>query len=210
MPIRILIADDQEVVRRGLRRMLADTDVEIAGEAVNGRQAIEMAGQLDLNLVLLEVSISAGGGVRVLASLRESQPGLPVLMFSASDHPNFVARCVALGACGYLLKNASRARLVSAIRKAAAGEMLWRRAQLRRASGALAVSRLPIETEISLTDRETQILPLLAQGLTNKHIATTLKISHETVKEHVQHIFRKLGVTHRTQAAIWAVRNEVA
>ncbi|MDH3716549.1 MAG: response regulator transcription factor [Planctomycetota bacterium] len=210
MSIRILIADDHEVVRRGLRRMLADTEVEVVGEAVDGHQATEMASNLDLDLVLLDVRMPEGGGLRVLGGLQENNPSLPVLMFSGYDNPNFVARSVALGARGYVLKSVSREQLLSAIRTAAAGKMLWRREELRRASGALASPRLPVDVEIPLTDRESQVLQLLAQGLTNKEIAKNLKISYETVKEHVQHILRKLGVTDRTQAAIWAVRNDVA
>jgi DNA-binding NarL/FixJ family response regulator len=190
--------------------MLADTEVEIVGEAVDGHQATEMAFNLDLDLLLLDVRMPEGGGLRVLSSLQEKKPGLPVLMFSGFDNPNFVARSVALGARGYVLKSASREQLLSAIGMAAAGKMLWRREELRRASGVLASPRMPVDVEIPLTDRESQVLQLLAQGLTNKEIAKSLKISYETVKEHVQHILRKLGVTDRTQAAIWAVRNDVA
>ena len=96
--------------------------------------------------------------------------------------------------------------LLSAVRKAATGEMVWRREDLRRVTGALSTPRMPIDVEVTLTQRESEVLHQLAHGLTNKQIAEALSISYETVKEHVQHILRKIGVSDRTQAAVWAVR----
>jgi DNA-binding NarL/FixJ family response regulator len=210
MSIRILIADDHEVVRRGLRWLFADSEVEVVGEAANSHQATKMALKLDIDLVLLDVRMPDGDGLRVLSNLQEKKPNLPVLMYSGYKNPNFVARSVALGASGYISKSASRDELLAAIRRVVAGEMLWERDEVRRLSGSLASPRAPVDVEIPLTDRERQVLHLMAEGLTNKEIARNLQISYETVKEHVQHILRKLGVTDRTQAAIWAVRNDVA
>jgi DNA-binding NarL/FixJ family response regulator len=114
-----------------------------------------------------------------------------------------------LGANGYLLKGVSRNELVTAIRKAAAGEDAWTRDELRRVTGALATPRMSAEVEVPLTHRESEVLRQLAHGLTNKEIGQALNISYETVKEHVQHILRKIGVNDRTQAAVWAVRKNL-
>jgi DNA-binding NarL/FixJ family response regulator len=134
---------------------------------------------------------------------------VPVIMFSAYDNPTYIARAVALGASGYLLKSASRDEIISAIRTAARGESIWTREELRRVTGALIAPRSGPDSEVTLTKRESEVLKQLAFGLTNKEIAQTLGISYETVKEHVQHILRKVGVSDRTQAAVWAVRKDL-
>ena len=133
-------------------------------------------------------------------------PEIAVLMLSTYDNPTYVARAVALGAAGYVLKGIDREGLLDAIRKVAAGESAWTRDELRRVTGALATPRLNADVEVPLTQRESEVLRQLALGLTNKEIAQALHISYETVKEHVQHILRKVGVSDRTQAAVWAVR----
>jgi DNA-binding NarL/FixJ family response regulator len=116
---------------------------------------------------------------------------------------------VALGANGYLLKSSSRDDLLATIHRAAAGEDAWTRDELRRVTGALATPRMSAEVDVPLTQRESEVLRQLAHGLTNKEIGQALGISYETVKEHVQHILRKIGVNDRTQAAVWAVRKNL-
>ncbi|MHB1034368.1 MAG: LuxR C-terminal-related transcriptional regulator, partial [Pirellulales bacterium] len=134
------------------------------------------------------------------------KPDLPVLLLSNYDNPSYIGRALALGASGYLLKGTRREALIRAIETAAAGETIWTRAELRRLTGALATPRLGTDVEVSLTKRESEVLRQLAHGLTNEAIAKELNIGCETVKEHVQHILQKIGVTARTQAAVWAVR----
>jgi DNA-binding NarL/FixJ family response regulator len=136
-------------------------------------------------------------------------PALPVLMFSAYDNPTYIARAVALGASGYLSKSSSRDEILTAIRAVARGDSIWTREELRRVTGSLVAPRSGPESEVTLTKREGEVLKQLAFGLTNKEIAQTLGISYETVKEHVQHILRKIGVSDRTQAAVWAVRKDL-
>jgi DNA-binding NarL/FixJ family response regulator len=150
-----------------------------------------------------------GDGLTALGRIKLEKPRLPVLILSAYDNPTYVARAVALGAHGYVLKSASREELVEAIRRAAKGETTWTRDELRRVTGALATPRLGSDVEVPLTERESEVLKQLANGLTNKEIAQALHISYETVKEHVQHILRKIGVTDRTQAAVWAVHKNL-
>ncbi len=118
-----------------------------------------------------------------------------------------MARAVALGASGYLLKGGPSEELVDAIRTAATGEMIWTKETMRRASSALSTPRANMSVEFALTMRECEVLEKVTKGFTNKQIAAELGISYETVKEHVQHVLRKIGVADRTQAAVWAIRS---
>ncbi len=209
MSIRLLIADDHEMVRSGLKSLVEGTDIAVVAEAATGDSALRMSLKHDVDVVLLDVRMPDGDGLKLLTKIKDDRPELPVLMFSAYDNSTYIARSVALGASGYLLKGIGRNDLLDAIRQVAAGESIWRRDELRRITGGLAAPRLPVEIEAPLTPRENEVLHQLAHGLTNKEIAQTLNISYETVKEHVQHILRKVGVTDRTQAAVWAVRNGI-
>ena len=206
MSIRMLIADDHEVVRSGIRNLLEGTDIEIVGEATNGNEVVRMTTELNPDIVVLDVRMPDGDGLTTLGRLKLDHPNLPVLMLSTYDNPTYVARSVALGACGYLMKTANKEKLLSAIKSGAAGESVWTREELRRVTGALSTPRLNSDVDVPLTQRESEVLRQLAFGLTNKEIAAALSISYETVKEHVQHNLRKVGVSDRTQAAVWAVR----
>jgi DNA-binding NarL/FixJ family response regulator len=209
MAIDVLIADDHEVVRAGLRSLFQGTDVHIVAEASGGDAALKLAKKHKPDLILLDVRMPEGNGLDCLARIKLDLTDTPVVMFSSFDNPTYVARAVALGASGYLSKGASRDELVRAIKTAASGETIWSREELRRVTGALAAPRNGSEHEVSLTKRESEVLKQLAFGLTNKEIAQSLGISYETVKEHVQHILRKIGVSDRTQAAVWAVRRNL-
>ena len=206
MSIKLLVADDHEVVRLGLHSLVADTEIEIIAEATSGEQCVRLAMTENPDVVLLDVRMADGDGLNALGRIKLDRPEMPVLILSTYDNPTYVARAVALGAAGYVLKGADRQKLIDAIRQAASGENAWTREELRRVTGALATPRLNADIEVPLTQRESEVLKQLALGLTNKEIALHLHISYETVKEHVQHILRKVGVTDRTQAAVWAVR----
>jgi DNA-binding NarL/FixJ family response regulator len=206
MAIKLLVADDHEVVRSGLKSLLSGTDIKIVGEASTGEQALRLALKLEPDVVLMDIRMPEGDGLNALGRIKLDRPNMPIMMFSTYDNPTYVARAVALGASGFLLKGVSREKLIESIRAAAAGESAWTRDELRRVTGALATPRLAADVEVPLTQRESEVLRQLAFGLTNKEIALALHISYETVKEHVQHILRKIGVSDRTQAAVWAVR----
>ncbi|HOM15681.1 MAG TPA: response regulator transcription factor [Thermoguttaceae bacterium] len=207
--IRLLVADDHEMVRLGLKSLLEGTEIEIAAEAATGEEAVRIALSQAIDVALLDIRMPNGDGLTALGRIKLERPQLPVLILSSYDNPTYVARAVALGANGYVLKGASREELIQAIRIAAKGETTWTRDELRRVTGALATPRLSSDVEVPLTQRESEVLKQLAHGLTNKEIAQALHISYETVKEHVQHILRKIGVTDRTQAAVWAVRKNL-
>jgi DNA-binding NarL/FixJ family response regulator len=209
MPIRIIIADDHEVVRTGIKALLTGTNIRVVGEAPSGRAALKLAVKHKPDLVLLDVRMPDGDGLDCLARIKLDHPETTVVMFSGFDNPTYVARAVALGAAGYLSKGANRETIIEGIRTAAGGETIWSREELRRVTGALAAPRSGNDIEVPLTKRENEVLRQLACGLTNKEIAQSLGISYETVKEHVQHILRKIGVSDRTQAAVWAVRKNL-
>jgi DNA-binding NarL/FixJ family response regulator len=206
MAIRLLVADDHEVVRCGLRSLMEGTDIEVIAEATSGEEAFRMTQTHSPDVVLLDIRMPEGDGMTALGRLKLELPSVAVLMLSTYNNPTYIARAVALGANGFLLKGACRDEILAAIRTVASGENAWTREELRRVTGALTTPRLNADVEVPLTQRESEVLRQLAYGLTNKEIAQALHISYETVKEHVQHILRKVGVSDRTQAAVWAVR----
>jgi DNA-binding NarL/FixJ family response regulator len=209
MPTDIVIADDHEVVRLGLRTLLQDSGIRIVAEASNGVAAFKLAKKHKPHLVLLDVRMPEQDGISCLARIKLDLPNIPVLMFSGFDNPTYLARALALGASGYLLKTSSPKQIVNAIRVAASGDTIWSKEELRRVTGALGVPAGVQAGDPQLTKRESEVLKQIAFGLTNKEIAQSLGISYETVKEHVQHILQKLSVTDRTQAAVWAVRKNL-
>ena len=208
--LRLLIADDHEVIRCGLKSLLADTEIKVVAEAATAQDTVKYALENDVDVLLMDIRMPDGDGLTTLGRIKLDKPDLPILIMSTFDNPAYVARAVALGASGYLLKGCTRDELIQSITTAATGESLFTREELRRVSGALATPRLEAGIEVALTKRESEVLKQLASGATNKEIAITLHVSYETVKEHAQHIFRKIGVTDRTQAAVWAVRKELA
>jgi DNA-binding NarL/FixJ family response regulator len=208
-PIRVLIVDDHEIVRLGMRNLLDGTRFEVIGEACSGGEAMGLVASMRPGLVLMDIRMAGGDGLSTLGRLKLDFPELPVVLVSAYDNPTYFARAVALGAAGYVLKSVSREQLLASLDLVSRGEATWTRDELRRVTGALATPRPTSDIEVPLTQRESDVLRHLSLGLTNKEIAKLLNVSYETVKEHVQHILRKIGVTDRTQAAVWAVRNKL-
>lgn len=206
MAHRLMVVDDHPVVIAGLHAMLLGTDFQIVAEAGDCPQALEKLQDASPDVLLLDVRLPGDDGVQCLSKIRELGYRTPALMFSGYENPTFVARASALGASGYLSKDASKSELVEALSKVVAGQSCWTREDLRKLTGALATQRIEDDLEAPLTKREAEVLKQLAFGLTNKEIAQALGISYETVKEHVQHILRKVGVSDRTQVAVWAVR----
>ncbi|MBH57015.1 MAG: DNA-binding response regulator [Planctomycetaceae bacterium] len=206
MSIRLMVIDDHEIIRSGIRKLIADSEIQLIAESNSGENVLAGISQYQPDVILLDVRLEREDGLAALGRVKIERPQIPVLMLSTFDNPTYVARSVALGASGYLLKNSSRDKILESIRKVAAGENAWTREELRRVTGALATPRLSADIEVSLTQRESEVLEQVALGLTNKEIALALGISYETVKEHVQHILRKVGVNDRTQVAVWAVR----
>ena len=209
-PIRVLIVDDHAVVREGLRSFLTLQDgIEVAGEAADGEEALEIAAQLRPDVILMDLVMPRLDGLAAMRALREQLPGARVIVLTSFLDDDKLLPALRSGAAGYLLKNAQPQELVRAIRAAQAGEAL-----LDPVVAARLVETLAADGEVEplerLTPREREVLVLIAQGFANKRIARELGVSEKTVKAHVGHVLAKLGVTDRTQAAVVAVRAGLA
>ncbi|MFH9611126.1 response regulator [Streptomyces sp. NPDC017448] len=199
-PITVLIVDDHPVVRAGLCGMLAnEKDIEVVGEAGSADQAVEMTHRLDPAVVLMDLRMP-GGGVEATARLSVEKPDSRVLVLTTYGTDDQILRAVEAGATGYLLKHADRADLLQAIRSASRGETV-----LAPSVAARLSRRVLTPKRDSLSARETQVLGLVARGLTNAAIGEALFISEATVKTHMLRIFGKLKVDDRTAAVMAAV-----
>lgn len=206
MTIRVLVADEHPVVRAGVVAMLEGSDIKVISEASTGNQAIEQAVKHHPDVVLLAVRLPETDGLEALERIVERSPRTKVVMFTASDMQTYVARSVALGAAGYLLKTAGKEELISAIHRAHSGLPPEADSLMGRVKNTMVRRRPTYDEDIPLTNREVQVLRHVAMGLSNREIGTSLDISIETVKEHVQNILRKLEASDRTEAAVWAVK----
>ncbi len=209
MGLRLLIADDHEVVRSGLATLLAGTDVTIVGQAASGEEAVKLALEKKPDVVLLDIRMSEVDGLAALEKIHSELPKTRIVMLSTYDNPTYIARAVALGASDYLLKGVSRTQLLNSILNKGGDGSGVRSEPLKRVAGVMETRRTDVDDGVSLTQRESQVLRHMALGLSNKEIGRSLDISVETVKEHVQNILRKIHVTDRTQAAVWAVRRNL-
>ena len=206
MSIRLLVADDHEVIRTGLTELLADSEIDVVAQAGGCGEAVEMAKKHKPDVVLLDIRMSDENGLNSLDDLRREVPHAKVVILSAYDNPTYIARAVAMGASDYLLKGCNRSQIISTIVAAAEGTGPLPNSVLHEIADTMKTKKTPDDAESSLTRRETQVLRHVALGLNNKEIGQSLSISIETVKEHVQNVLRKIPVNDRTQAAVWAVR----
>lgn len=209
MKIKMVVADDHEVIRLGLEKLLEDV-VEIVAVASNGEEAIAATLEHKPEVLLMDVMMPDCDGLEALEKLREKSPATRVVMMSAHDNMTYVARSVALGADGYVLKESPREVILESVQRAARGDTPPPESPLVRIKELLATRKDPTVDDVPLTKREYQVLRHLAYGLSNREIGRSLNISIETVKEHVQNILRKLDAADRTEAAVWAVKRSLA
>jgi two-component system, NarL family, response regulator LiaR len=203
MAIRILIADDHSVVRQGLRMFLGlDPELEVVGEARDGAEALLRAHELHPDVVLIDLLMPVMDGIAAIAAIRRELPDVEVIALTSVLDDSSVIGAVRAGAIGYLLKDTEADDLRRAIKAAAAGQV---QLSPKAAARLMREVRVPDSPE-ALTEREVDVLRLLAQGQANKQIARNLQIGEKTVKTHVSNILAKLGVPSRTQAALYAVR----
>lgn len=203
MVIRVLLADDHDVVREGLRMFLGiDPELTVVGEAADGEEVVHLARQLRPDVILMDLLMPVLDGVAAITAIRKTLPETEIIVLTSVIESDAVVRAVKAGAIGYLLKDTKAAELRKAIKAAAEGQV-----QLAPQASAFLLRKVqaPVAPE-TLTGRETEVLQLLAQGQSNKEIARTLQIGEDTVKSHVGHIFAKLGVQSRTQAVLSAMR----
>ena len=209
MSISVLIADDHAVVRAGLVSLLKGSEVNIIGEAESGPEAVKKTVDLNPDAVLMDIRMVDGDGLTALEELQTKSPTTRIVMLSTYDNPTYIARSLALGASDYVLKGASREEIVNALQNAVKGEPPRNGSVARPVKEAMERREPPDDKSIPLTKREMQVLRHLALGLSNREIGQSMGISVETVKEHVQNVLRKLKVTDRTQAAVWAVKQSL-
>ena len=204
MSIQVLIADDHSVVRQGLRMFLSsDQELEIVGEARDGAEAVRLARQLRPDVILMDLLMPVMDGIAATAAIHREMPDTEVVALTSVLEDAAVVDAVRAGAIGYLLKDTDAHELRRAIKAAAAGQV---QLSPQAAARLLREVRTPEKNAEPLTERETDVLRLLAQGKSNKEIAHVLHIAEQTVKTHVSHLLDKLGVPSRTQAALYAIR----
>jgi DNA-binding NarL/FixJ family response regulator len=223
-PARLLIAEYYALVREGLRAILSgEPDLEVVGEAKNGREAVETCRSLNPDLVLMDVRMPEMDGLQATRAIKESQPAVSVLMVTTHQDPDYLLETVRAGAASYVLKEVSRRELLDSVRRVINGESTLDQglamrllARLSEAPAPPAESN-PASSETTrqklserLLDREIEALRLIAVDKTNREIAQELMVSLSTVKTYVQRTIRKLGVSDRTQAAVWAAALGIA
>ncbi|HEX3733082.1 MAG TPA: response regulator transcription factor [Mycobacteriales bacterium] len=211
MTIRVLVVDDQSMVCAGLAALLAaQNDIEVVGTAADGAQAVRVASATTPDVVLMDVRMPVQDGVSACRDLLACQwPSQPprVLMLTTFDVDDYIFEALRAGASGFLLKDAPPAELVSAVRVVASGESLLSPAATRRLVENFVRPRS--EPAAVLTEREREILVLVARGLANREIAARLVVAEQTVKTHVSRVFSKLGIRDRAQAVVFAYENGV-
>ncbi|MFE9633299.1 response regulator [Streptomyces sp. NPDC006463] len=209
-PIKVMIADDQMMVRQGFTVLLnAQPDIEVVGQAVDGADAVAKVGELGPDVVLMDIRMPGMGGIEATSVITGAAGAtVKVLVLTTFDLDEYVYEALRAGASGFLLKDASADQLAEAVRVVAAGEALLSPNITKRLItefSRLGAPRAPSRARIDeLTERETEVLSLVAQGLSNAEIASHLTVAEQTVKTHVGRILVKLGLRDRTQAAVFA------
>jgi two-component system response regulator DevR len=205
-PLRVLLVDDHEVVRSGIRHMLsAESDIAVVGEAGSAREAISEAERVVPDVVVMDVRLGDGNGVEATREIRARRPATQVLMLTAHDDDEALFSSIMAGAAGYVLKNVRGSDLIDAIRRVAAGQSLLDPAVTARVLERIRGRERPPELR-RLSSRERDILGLIAEGCTNREIATRLGLTEPTVKTYVSRLFTKLDIQRRAQAAVLATK----
>jgi DNA-binding NarL/FixJ family response regulator len=208
---RVLLVDDHEIYRAGLRGLLEEQGIDIVGEAANGEAAVQLVEETHPGVVIMDLNMPGMGGIEATRRIATVSPLTRVVMLTVSSTAPDITDAVLAGACGYLLKSATTQEIVNGIGAASRGDALLSPSVaaklLDRVREAPAPSAPPDPTQASLTDRELEVLKLLASGMDNADIGRTLFISPSTVKNHISSILLKLQIENRIQAAVYAVRS---
>jgi DNA-binding NarL/FixJ family response regulator len=202
--IRVLVVDDHAVVRAGLEQMLANFgDVEVVGSAGGGEEAVELAAGATPDVVLMDLSMPDVDGIEATRRIAERVPSARVVIFTSFSERDRILAAIDAGAIGYLLKDADPEEVHRGLQAAARGESPL----ASKVAQAVVSARIESRPARELTDREREVLVLVASGLANKQIARRLGIAEKTVKTHLTNLFQRIGVVDRTQAALWAERH---
>lgn len=202
---RIMVVDDHEVVRMGMRLLFeSEEDFTVAGEASNGAEALAKVPVLGPDLILMDVRMEKMGGIEACREIKSQYPQIHILMITSYTDNEAIIASVMAGASGYLLKHLSRAELLRSVRQVAAGQIL-----IDPVASQQTMQRVAQSPGSELTEREREVLALIARGYTNKQIAEKLYVSEKTARNHVSHILEKLGLTRRSEAAAFAVEHKL-
>ena len=210
--IRLMIVDDHEIVRMGMRALFElESDITVVGEASNGAEAVAKVSVLDPQVILMDVRMPNMNGIEACRDIKSLRSDVYILMITSHDDAKAAEDSILAGAGGYLIKNSSRSELLRAVRLIATGQTLIdpnsaKGAMTRILSLASGATHIPGE---ELTEREREVLALVARGYTNKQIADALYVSEKTARNHVSHILEKLGLSRRSEAAAFAVENKL-
>lgn len=219
MPIKLLVADDHALLRQGIKNVLElEPDLVVIGEAADGDEAISKTNELAPDILLLDINMPRKNGLEVTRCLRDLQSSSKVIILTIHDDENYVVEVIKAGAAGYLLKDVEPGMLVKAIRTVYEGESFIYPTLARKLLSEInrqeekkneAVRVFERRREERLTYREVEVLQLICQGMSNQTIAQTLFLSEKTVKNHLTNIFRKINVTDRTQAVLYALKHKI-
>ena len=210
MSIKIMIAYDHSMIREGLKNLLElDGDIQVIAEAVDGEDCLNKLQVVKPDVLLLDINMPKKNGLEVLKSLKSKKSKLKVLVLTVHNEIEYLMKAVDIGVNGYVLKDSESAELKKAIFTVAEGESYIQPSLIPALNAKMIETNKDAEKIKSLTKRELDVLKLLAVGMYNKEVGKRLEISERTVKNHVSNIFKKLGVTDRTQAAVFAIRNNL-
>ncbi len=209
--IRILIAEDHAMIREGLKQLLEmEPDIKVVAVAADGRQAVDAYVSMRPDVVLMDVNMPRMNGLEAIREIREKDAEARVLMLTIHQDREYLFKALELGAMGYVLKDAESRVLVEAIRTIHSGQTYIHSSMARELITEFKRIKSGDDNPNQLSDRERDVLKLLAKGLVNREIANQLFISEKTVKNHISNIFRKLDVQDRTQAAVYALKHHLA
>ncbi len=210
MPINVLIADDHTIVREGVKCILDNTsDIDVIAEASDGYECLNAINKMNPNVVILDIKMPNLDGLKVLEIMRDQKVNSKVLFLTANDNPEYLMKAVDMGCDGYILKKSDSVTLRKAIHSVYNGEMFIEPELMPILNETVSIRDTAMDKLNDLTRREIDVLKLLAEGLFNKEIASRLNISERTVKNHVSNIFKKISVSDRTQAAVFAIKNNL-
>ncbi len=208
--IRVMIADDHSLIREGLKQLLEfDGSIEVVGEAANGVECLENLEKYDPEVLLLDINMPEMNGIEVLKKLKENQSTVKVLILTVHNELEYLMNAVEIGVEGYIMKDSESTELKNAIRAVHDGENYIQSSLIPALNNQLMNRDLDKDKVASLTNRELEVLVQVANGMFNKEIATNLNISERTVKNHISNIFKKIDVSDRTQAAVFAIKNNI-
>lgn len=210
MSIKVMIADDHSLMREGIKQLLEfDGSIKVIAEASNGEECLKLLGEIEPDVLLLDINMPKKNGIEVLQEIKSRNINVKVLILTVHNETEYLLKAVDIGVDGYILKDSESAELKKAINAVLNGESYIQPSLIPALNNRLIARDVDKDKIDSLTKRELEVLIQVANGMFNKEIATSLDISERTVKNHISNIFKKIDVSDRTQAAVFAIKNDL-